>query len=96
MEELASGRDIGEVGLEIYGCDPLQVSAMMLSAGGCGRDAAFGTVSFAAKDGLAAVENEEQQVWLAAFTVCEKVRLGRTADLDERYWNIFPAKKQFL
>ncbi len=87
LEELASGRDIGEVGLEIYGCDPLQISAMMLSAAGCGRDAAFGTVSFAAKDSLSAVENEEQQVWLAAFTICEKVRLGRSADLDDRLWN---------
>lgn len=86
LEKLASGSTIKNVGLEVYGCDPLQVSAMLLSAAGCGRDASFGTVSYASSDPLAVVANDEQLRWLSAFSLCEGVRMNSADKLDFRYW----------
>jgi hypothetical protein len=88
LEELAAGRDIGEVGLELYGCDPLQVSALMLSASGCGKDAAFGVVTYVSKEPLESLANNEQRAWLAAFTVCEKIRLGQQVLVPSDYWQL--------
>ncbi len=87
LEGLASGGDIGQVGMGIYGCDPLQVSAMLLSASGCGRDAAWGTVGYAARNLVAGTDNDEQRLWLSAFSICELVRLGRSAEIAEETWN---------
>jgi hypothetical protein len=86
LELLATGKEISEVGLKIYECNPLQVSAMMLSASGCGRDAAFGTVSYAYKDSAAKVENQEQLKWLSAFTLTESIRVGKVQEVDEKLW----------
>ncbi len=88
LEELASGRDIGAVGLEIYGCDPLQVSALLLSVSGCGKDAAFGVVSYVSKEGVADLASPEQRSWLACFGVCEKVRTGLADELTSEQWDI--------
>lgn len=86
LESLATGSEISQVGMQIYECDPLQVSAMMLSGSGCGRDAAYGTVSYAYKDSVSSVENMEQLKWLAAFTLTEKLRIGRDEDIDSKLW----------
>ncbi len=82
LEMLAGGADISEVGVRIYECDPLQVSALTLSAAGCGRDAAFGTVAYASDDPLAVVQNEPQKCWLAAFTIAENVRMFTLDKVD--------------
>ena len=87
LEMLASGTDIRDVGLAVYRCEPLQVSAMTLSAAGCGRDAAFGTVSFSAGDALGAVDSTTQLQWLAAFTIIERTRVGRESEIDARLWD---------
>ncbi|MCO6432264.1 MAG: hypothetical protein J5J00_15530 [Deltaproteobacteria bacterium] len=87
LEALATGREIGSVGHSIYKCDPLQVSAMMLSAAGCGRDASFGTVSYAYANKGDIAENNQQLKWLAALTICEEIRMGRADKVDERFWN---------
>ena len=88
LELLATGADIGPVGLSIYGCDPLQVSAMTLSASGCGKAAAFGTVSYAVSrsSAIAAEAGEEQLAWLAAFSIVELVRIGKSSEIDARLW----------
>lgn len=88
LEMLAAGDEISEVGLKIYGCSPLQVSAMLLSACGCGRDAACGTVGYASADPLGVVTNEEQLKWLAAFSVTELVRMNQSDKIDRQYWQI--------
>ncbi len=88
LESLAAGEEISEVGYKVYKCDPLQVSAMLLSASGCGRDAAFGTVAFAASAPLNVVQNDEQKKWLAAFVICENLRTGRVGKIEEQYWEI--------
>ena len=74
------------MGLDVYGCDPLQISAMMLSASGCGRDAGFGTVNYASREKMETLENEEQRAWRAAYTICEKVRVGRPEEVEQSYW----------
>jgi hypothetical protein len=86
LERLASGESIGSVGQDLYGCDPLQVSAMMLSACGCGRDAAFGIVHYSVEKQLADVENDSQRLWLAALMTIERVRLGRSDEVTEELW----------
>jgi hypothetical protein len=88
LELLASGVEIKTVGLEIYDCEPLHVSALALSACGCGRDAAFGTVGYSSSDPFGMTTNEYQRRWLAAFTVVEMVRVGKIKEIDARYWEI--------
>jgi len=86
LEMLASGDEINKVGLSIYSSDPLQISAMVLSACGCNRDAAFGTVSYASKDPLKIVDSDEQMRWLASFTVTEAIRMGEADKIDPKFW----------
>ncbi len=91
LEMLAGGITLEAAGMEIYSCDPLQVSALTLSAAGCGRDAAFGTARYAAGDsgpGLGGSAAEiEQQRWRAAYAIIEKVRVGKAAEIPVRYWD---------
>lgn len=84
LDELATGASIGEIGLKIYGCDPLQVSAMLLSACGCGKDSAFGVVRYSL--GSQETANEEQQRWFSAFTVVESVRQQKIGNVTEEHW----------
>ena len=86
LELLATGKEIADVGMQIYECNPLQVSAMLLSAAGCGRDAAFGTVSYAYNDKNSVVENDEQLKWLAAFTITENIRVGKIDQIEPKLW----------
>ncbi len=87
LEMLATGAEIRDVGLSVYKCDPLQVSAMTISASGCGRDAAFGTVSYASLNPMNVIDNDYQMKWLAAFTICESVRTGRMDSIDSKLWS---------
>lgn len=88
LESLATGGDIGEVGMKLYGCEPVQVSALLLSASGCGKDAAYGTVAFSALDPKALVSSEEQKRWLAAFTIVEAFRMNSWEGVDNSHWDI--------
>jgi predicted house-cleaning NTP pyrophosphatase (Maf/HAM1 superfamily) len=88
LELLATGTQISQVGLKVYECDPLQVSALLLSACGCGRDAAFGTVSFGSPEGAKLVRNEEQKRWLAAYTITESIRTGTLETVPAEYWTV--------
>jgi len=86
LDRLAGGENVSTVGQEVYGCDALQVSAMMLSASGCGRDAGFGTVSYASQEQMEILENDEQKAWRAAFTICEKIRTNSESEIDDSLW----------
>ena len=86
LEMLAAGKEISHVGLQVYGVDPLQVSAMTLSAAGCGREAAFGTVRYATPTLPSEVSDTEQFHWLSAFTITECIRTGRTRDIKDHFW----------
>ena len=87
LELLATGMSIKKVGLTIYGCDPLQVSAYVLSAAGCGRDAALGVAGFSMSDFIDRLgDSPEQLTWIAAFVICEQVRLMKVEEIDKRLW----------
>lgn len=88
LASLASGKSLKLAGLEVYKMDPLQVSAMTLSAAGCGKDAALGTVAYASRedDPDFTSLSEEQKKWLSAFTVTEAVRTNRIEDVASDHW----------
>lgn len=89
LEFLATGAEIKEVGLNIYGCDPLQVSAMTLSACGCGRDSAFGTVAFYSTSKAQGLQlSSPQQHWKAAFAVTELIRTNKLSEVDQETWEV--------
>lgn len=88
LSSLAQGKSLKMAGLEVYKMDPLQVSAMTLSAAGCGKDAALGTVAYASREDdpdLAAL-SEEQKKWLSAFTVTEAVRTSNIETVASEHW----------
>lgn len=95
LELLATGAEIQGVGSDIYRCEPLQVSAMTLSAAGCGRDAALGTASFASPNPLEAVGDDPEQLkWLSAFAICEFIRAGTPERIPGEYWNALGFKNE--
>ena len=96
LEQLAAGTDLSGVGLKLYGAEPLQVSAMVLSAAGCGRDAAFGTASYGAVNGESVVSSPEQRQWLHAFSVVEYLRVGRLADVPQPWWDSVGTTRQLV
>ena len=88
LELLAQGVELRDVGSRLYRCNPLQVSAMLLSASGCGRDSAFGTVAYASTNPAEVIKTREQEHWLAAYTVAEQVRASRLSDVSDRNWDL--------
>jgi hypothetical protein len=91
LEMLASGTDIKLVGLSVYQVDPLQVSAMILTASGCSRDASFGTVGYSLErgdGGKSIVQNDDQMRWLSAFGVIEGIRTGNAASVRPEHWEM--------
>ena len=91
MQLLAEGQTLRKVGENIYGLDPLQVSAVTLSASGCGKDSAFGTVGYANYQNKVLTDFNgtfEQKQWLAAFMITDAVRTARTEDFPEDIWNV--------
>lgn len=88
LEQLAGGADISAAGMDLYHCDPLQVSAMLLSAGGCGRDAAYGTASFSSSLALEDLKDPNERLWCGAFSLIELVRTGRTGEVPPTAWNL--------
>ena len=86
LEEIASGADAKKVAHTHYGCDAMQVSAMTLSAAGCGRDCAFGTVNYAMDRAGCLLPEAGQARWLAAFDITEHVRTGTTQQVGEDTW----------
>ncbi len=85
LDQLASGASLGEIGHKVYGCDPLQVSAMLLSASGCGKDAAFGVVRYSIQNNEA--ENSEQKRWFSAFSAVECARMHKFGKIEEEDWS---------
>jgi hypothetical protein len=97
MRLLADGKTLREVGEKIYGIDPLQISALILSASGCGKDASFGTMSYANLSANETVNIEssfEQQQWLAAFAITEAVRTQCLETIRESLWSVLGFRTQ--
>ncbi len=84
---LASGKDISQVCISVYGCDPLEVAALTLISAGCCREIAYGISSYTAK-GKDVEEGSEQYRWLALFAVIEGLRMGHADRVESRYWQM--------
>jgi len=88
MELVANGEDPETAALETYACRPVQVSAMALSAAGCGRDAAFGIIGdTSGKLAPDSVANEERSRWRAAYLLVDCLRAGGEETISEDLWS---------
>ncbi len=84
---MARGVDIRNVGLKVYDCEPLQVSALALTAAGCNREAAFGTAAYSNDTTKSELEEDsEASRWLAAFVITENIRMGSVELIEDEYW----------
>lgn len=90
LKSLTLGSTLRDVGIRTYGVDPLQVSALTLSASGCGRDSAFGTLGYAALEDKEqrAGTTREQMRWLAAFTITEAARTKAISSVPQEMWEV--------
>lgn len=88
IDDLSQGRDVGEICQELYGCHPLHVGGMLLSAIGCGGNACFGVVAFLSSTPLDIVSNYEQRHWLASLTIIEAVRNGTLEAVHDDHWQV--------
>ncbi len=88
FEDLSLGNDLGEVGKQIYGCHPLHVGGMLLSAIGCGGNACFGLVAFLSATPLEIISNFEQRQWLASLTIIEAIRNGAIDQVAQDHWEV--------
>jgi hypothetical protein len=86
ITQLASGRKIEEVALELYRSEPLHVAAMILAAAGCGADAVFGVATFGFSASVHQNLDRPTKQWLAALIITERIRFGEEASLDEATW----------
>jgi len=83
------GQSMRAVCLKIYRTDPMQVSALLLSACGCGKDSSFGTMAYGSYQAAEIVTNNgtyEQQQWLAAYVLIEAAITKQLQGVDELYW----------
>jgi len=85
-ERLARGETIQDVTLSLYGCDPVQISAMTLSAAGCGRDCSFGLVSHALHTPGCLLPDPNQAQWLAAFSIISALQQNMATRIGEDSW----------
>ncbi|MCB0345741.1 MAG: hypothetical protein KDD66_11535 [Bdellovibrionales bacterium] len=86
---MARGVDIRNVGLKVYDCEPLQVSALALTAAGCNREAAFGTASYSNATTRAEISPESEAArWLAAFVITENIRMGTAELIEDEHWGV--------
>ncbi|NDC37698.1 MAG: hypothetical protein EBZ48_06555 [Proteobacteria bacterium] len=92
FEQLAQGATAQQVGLSVYGCDPVQVSAMTLSAAGCGRDCASGLVSHVSEE-PSSQQAPGQLYWLAALSIISGISRNQPPAFDDESWdrlNLYP------
>lgn len=85
LSGLATGKDIGKVCMDVYGCYPLQVAALSLVSGGCSRDIALGISAFSLPS-EEIIPGSEQYKWLSIFSVLEHLRLNSMDQIPEDYW----------
>ena len=86
LEDIATGESMSQAAAKVYGCDPMHVSAMLVSAAGCSADAASGIVPSSSADSISLVKSGEQLRWLSVLALCEALRQGEAEDISERYW----------
>jgi hypothetical protein len=85
---LAGGKPIEAVALDLYGCEPLHIAAMVLSAAGCGRESVLGIAAYSLSESDKVGLNRSQRMWLAALTITERVRAGETDKVPQADWEL--------
>lgn len=85
LEGLASGQPMKDVGTTVYGCDPLQVSAIMLASAGVTPEAAYGVAAYS-NQGKNINPKSAANLWLSVFTVAEHLRISEADTIDPKYW----------
>ena len=85
----------GKVGskiiVELFGCEPYQVSALVVQKLGFGAEAAFGTAVGLGNLNTSRIELQEAVLfWRAAFRWIEALRVGRNYPADTKVRNFFP------
>jgi hypothetical protein len=86
LEMVAKGTDVGDAADDIYGCHSLIVGAMLLSAIGCGSNAASGVMASLSSTPHEIINNNEQAHWLAATDIVEAVRTGASKQVPSISW----------
>ncbi|MCI5064844.1 hypothetical protein MRY87_03865 [bacterium] len=85
LELLASGESLQQSGYRAYECYPLQVSALLLSAMGVNRDAAFGFTTYALRSNTEPESLKgEQPQWFSALHLIEALRSEEQSTLSEK------------
>ena len=67
---------------------------MLLSASGCGRDAALGAISYSRPTEARIVQSDSQQRWLAAFAIIEATRTGAMSSVSDSLWQVLQISAQ--
>lgn len=88
LSGLATGKDIGQVCQDVYGCDSLQVAALSLVAGGVNKEIALGISSFN-NGGKDLIIGSEQYKWFLIFSILENLRLNKLDSIPISYWSYF-------
>lgn len=85
LDRLSNGEKPREVGASLYGAEPLQISAMLLAAAGCGQDASAGVGAIEQK--VSGPSLEQSGTGALAWRVCSEIvaalRTNALASIDE-------------
>lgn len=91
VARLAERHDISTVCDEVYGCDPLEVSALTLISAGCSRDIAYGVANFSSQasssksiDEFSDPTENLQEFWCNVFKLVEYLRMGKTDLINQK------------
>jgi hypothetical protein len=83
---LARRADLRETAHNVYGCDPAHVSAMVLSAAGCSRDAIVGVGAFGLPKKAQTGLDPHSTLWLSGLRIIEHVLRPSSYPIDEATW----------
>lgn len=78
IEKMSAGITNAKIGASVYGCEPIQISAMLLAAAGCGPDAATGIAVNASKPQELIELDPARAIWAAGCSLVESLRRGKS------------------
>ena len=77
LEAISTGKDMKDAGMLVYGCEPLQISSVLLASCGCGPDAAAGLVQNNLDvDGMIDLKRSVS-IWAASYKAIEILTKSR-------------------
>ncbi len=85
-EEIKQGASINEWTKTLFGCEPLQISLLSLTAGGCSREAALG-IAMSLNASTRPEPGSVCEQWLASYTIIEEIRIGNREKISKSHWS---------